>query len=99
MNVEINAVLKNPNGLHARPAAMFVQKANKYKCQIFLTSGKKEVNAKSIIGVMSLNAGDGTIISIRAVGEDALDAVKELGEYLEYGCEDESGSVINFTGN
>ncbi|MBN1353719.1 MAG: HPr family phosphocarrier protein [Candidatus Omnitrophica bacterium] len=78
MNVERKVVIKNKSGLHARPAAIFVQIANKYDCEITVRKGKQNVNGKSIMGIMMLAAESGSKITIIAEGDDAKDAVDEL---------------------
>ncbi|KXG78573.1 HPr-like protein Crh [Fervidicola ferrireducens] len=80
---EKTVVVKNKTGLHARPAAMFVQTANKFKSEIFIEKEGKKVNAKSIMGVMSLAVSQGTTITISAQGEDEKDAVEALVELVE----------------
>jgi phosphotransferase system HPr (HPr) family protein len=66
------------SGLHARPAALFVQEANKFSSEIFIEKSGKSVNAKSIMGVMSLAIANGSDIVIRAEGSDADAAVEQL---------------------
>jgi phosphocarrier protein len=78
MTVEKTVVIKNKQGLHARPAALFVQIANKYNCDITIQKGKQKVNGKSIMGIMMLEAGAGSKIIITAVGDDAEIAMNEL---------------------
>lgn len=78
MLVEKTIFIKNRQGLHARPAALFVQIANKYSCEISISKGKQKVNGKSIMGIMMLEAGSGSKINIVAKGEDAEAAVAEL---------------------
>ncbi|MFO7152422.1 MAG: HPr family phosphocarrier protein [Bacillota bacterium] len=75
---EKTVVVENKTGLHARPAAMFVQAANKFKSEIFIEKEGKKVNAKSIMGVMSLAVSQGTTIKISAQGEDEKQAVEDL---------------------
>jgi phosphocarrier protein HPr len=70
--------LLNKVGLHARPAAMFVQTASKYKSKIKISKEEKEVDAKSILGVLSLAAFHNDKIKIKAEGEDAEEALKQL---------------------
>lgn len=65
-------------GLHARPAALFVQEANKFSAEVFVSKGDKKVNAKSIMGIMSLAVANGTKIVISAEGDDAAEAVEAL---------------------
>ncbi len=77
----IELTITNKVGLHARPAALFVQEANKYKSSILVKNGEKEVNAKSILGVLTLGANKGCVLKVTAEGEDAeaaLEALKAL---------------------
>jgi len=79
--VEKDIVVSNKLGLHARAAAKLVQLVQGFKSRIWLVSGGREVNAKSIMGVMMLAAGIGTPLKLRAEGPDeaqALDAVSAL---------------------
>jgi phosphocarrier protein len=78
MTIEKKIVIKNKSGLHARPASLFVQIANKYDCDISVRKGKQKVNGKSIMGIMMLAAEKGSRITILAEGDDAADAVREL---------------------
>jgi len=71
-------VVKLRNGLHARPAALFVQEANRYSSDIYLVLGDKRVSAKSIMGVMSLAVSQGTEVIIEAEGPDEVQAVEAL---------------------
>lgn len=71
-------VVKNKQGLHARPAALFVQVANKFDSRITVRHDKEEVNGKSIMGILMLGAEKGTLIIIEADGEDAHSAILEL---------------------
>ena len=82
MKVEKHLVIKNKMGLHARPAALFVQIANKFDSDIAVIKGKQRVNGKSIMGIMMLAAGKGARISIQAQGPDAEAAVNELERLL-----------------
>jgi phosphotransferase system HPr (HPr) family protein len=72
--------VQNKVGLHARPAALFVQTAVKFKSNIIIGKDGKEVNAKSIIGVLSLGAEKGSKIIIKIEGEDEQEALKALKE-------------------
>ncbi len=73
-----NVTVLLKTGLHARPAALFVQEANKYTSDIFVEKEDKKVNAKSIMGIMSLAISTGTDIVIIADGADAEEAVENL---------------------
>ena len=82
-NPEINLIIQHPVGLHARPATIFVQKAKQYTSDIWVTFNGKEANAKSILRVLTLGAGNGAEITIRAEGEDAREALSGLKELVE----------------
>ncbi|QZA32771.1 HPr family phosphocarrier protein [Hydrogenibacillus sp. N12] len=69
-------------GLQARPAAMFVQEANRFQAEIWLEKGDKRVSAKSIMGVMSLAIAPGTEIVLKAEGPDADEALKRLSAFV-----------------
>ncbi len=75
---EKDITIVNKLGIHARPAAMIVRLANKFKSDIFITKDSMEVSGKSIMGVMTLAANRGSKIKIRAEGNDAQQAVSEL---------------------
>ena len=72
------AVVNNQVGLHARPATFFIQKANEFKCSIWVEREERKVNAKSLLGVLSLGIVKGTAINIIADGADEKDAVEAL---------------------
>ena len=77
----IELIINNELGLHARPASLFVKEANKYCSDIIIGKGNKEINAKSLIGILSLGISKGSKIFIKANGEDedsALNALKFL---------------------
>lgn len=80
-NVEV--LITNKTGLHARPASLFVQEANKYKSQIDINYKDKKVNAKSILSLLGLGANKGSTIVISAEGEDAEVALSGLKEFVE----------------
>lgn len=82
MIIEKKIVIKTKDGLHARPAAIFVQIANKYNAQISVSKGSQTINGKSIMGIMMLAAGKGSKIFIKANGIDAQEAVLELENLL-----------------
>ena len=81
--VEKDVIIKNKTGLHARPAAILVQNANKFESDIFLEKDGDKVNAKSIMGVMMLAAAEGSKIKIIAEGNDEKEAVETISNLLE----------------
>jgi phosphocarrier protein HPr len=86
--VEKTVVIKNKQGLHARPAALFVQIANKFDSDVIVSKGKAKVNGKSIMGIMMLEAGRGSRVTITTKGEDAQQAIMELENLLLSDIED-----------
>jgi phosphocarrier protein HPr len=81
--VERKVEVTNRLGLHARPAALLVQKATKFKSEIKLQKEDLEVNAKSILSVMALAAEVGSFVIIKAEGEDEAVALEELTKLFE----------------
>ncbi len=73
----------NQVGLHSRPATFFIQKANEFKSNIWVEKDGRRVNAKSLLGVLSLGVTRGTSISLIAEGEDEESAVNELTDLVE----------------
>lgn len=71
-------VVQNQVGLHARPATFFIQKANEFKSTIWVEKDERKVNAKSLLGVLSLGITKGTAINITADGADEEEAVAAL---------------------
>ena len=72
----------NSVGLHARPATFFIQKANSYKSSIWVEKDERRVNAKSLLGVLSLGIVKGTTITLIADGPDAKEAVESLTQLV-----------------
>lgn len=81
--VEKKVTVKLKTGLQARPAALFVQEANRFTADIFLEKDGKKVNAKSIMGLMSLAVGVGTTVNLIADGKDEAEALSMLSEYIQ----------------
>ena len=77
--------VQNQVGLHARPATFFIQKANEYKSSIWVEKEERRVNAKSLLGVLSLGIVGGTSIRIIADGTDEEAAVQDLRRRVESG--------------
>lgn len=75
-------VVKSKQGLHARPAALFVQIANKFDSRITVRRNNEEVNGKSIMGILMLGAEKGSTITIEADGHDAHFAIVELEKII-----------------
>ena len=71
-------VIQNKLGLHARPASLFVQTTNRFQCDIEVSKGKQKVNGKSIMGIMTLAVGKGSVITVRAEGADAMSAISAI---------------------
>jgi len=71
-------VINNQVGLYARPATFFIQKANEFNCSIWVEKDERRVNAKSLLGVLSLGIVKGTSIKIIADGADEVEAIETL---------------------
>lgn len=74
--------IKLQNGLEARPVAVLVQVASKYDSTVYLETNGKKVNAKSIMGMMSLGLDNGEMVTVTADGEDELNAVADIEKFL-----------------
>jgi len=80
---EVILIIRNKVGLHARPAALFVQTAGRFKSKVLAIKDGREVNAKSILSVLTLGAEQGSMVTVRAEGEDEVEAVEALKELVE----------------
>jgi len=83
-------MVKNQVGLHARPATFFIQKANEYKASIWIEKEERRVNAKSLLGILSLGIVGGTTIKVIADGTDEEAAVEALISLVDSGFNDSS---------
>jgi phosphotransferase system HPr (HPr) family protein len=83
--IEKTAKVINRLGMHARPSAMFVTHASRYKSEIFIEKNGIRINGKSILGIMSLAAEKGSELIISAEGEDEKKAVRDLVKLIESG--------------
>ena len=81
--VSKEVVINNQVGLHARPATFFIQKANEFKSSIWIEKDERRVNAKSLLGVLSLGIVKGTPMTIIADGVDESVAIATLEELVE----------------
>lgn len=81
--VSKNVTVQNQVGLHARPATFFIQKTNEFKSSIWVEKDERRVNAKSLLGVLSLGITKGTTITLIADGIDEELAVNSLIELIE----------------
>lgn len=79
---EIIYCIKDELGIHARPAGLLVKTIGKYNCSIKMVKGTAEIDAKSILGVMSLGVKKGEEITIRCDGEDEAEASEVIGVFL-----------------
>ena len=78
-------MITNSSGLHARPATFFIQKANFYKSTILIEKDNRKVNAKSLLGVLSLGIAKGMTITIIADGQDEVAAIDGLVDLIQTG--------------
>ena len=77
--------ITNTSGLHARPATFFIQKANTYHCPVWVEKDDRRVNAKSLLGVLSLGIAKGMTVTLIADGEDEEAAISGLAELINSG--------------
>ena len=80
--IQKNIKIQIPTGLEARPVAVLVQIASKYESSIFIESGTKKVNAKSIMGMMALGLVPGQTVKVSADGADEAQAIESIEKYL-----------------
>ena len=80
---EKEVIVRCESGLHNKQATYFVQKANEFDCSIWVESGSRKMNAKSLLGIMSLGIVTGTTVTLSAMGTDAEEAVKALEVLLQ----------------
>ena len=84
--------IRNPQGLHARPASIFVRLANKFESEVLVKKDSENVNGKSIMGLLTLAANQGSVIEIEVSGPDAEEAMKSLEDFLLSDKEDYGSS-------
>ena len=80
-----SVTIKNSVGLHARPATFFIQKANAFKCSVWVEKEDCRVNAKSLLGVLSMGIAKGMTITLVADGQDENTAVDSLVDLIQNG--------------
>ena len=81
--MEFKAKIKDPIGLHARPASLITQEANKFKADITISSDGKNANLKSIMSVMALGVKNNQEVTISAKGSDAEKAIKQIEDLMK----------------
>lgn len=82
-------LVQNQVGLHARPVTFFIQKANEFKSNIWIEKENRKVNAKSLLGVLSLGVARGTSITLSAEGVDEAESISALVALIESNFEEE----------
>ncbi len=82
-------LVQNQVGLHARPVTFFIQKANEFKSSIWIEKENRKVNAKSLLGVLSLGVARGTSVTLSAEGVDEAEAIDALEALIESNFEEE----------
>ena len=88
MMVKENVTITNNIGLHARPATFFIQKANSYRSSIWIEKDDRKVNAKSLLGVLSMGIAKGMTVTLMAEGVDEADAIAGLVALIQTGFAD-----------
>lgn len=89
--VEKSCLVRNKMGLHARPAALIVQTANRFPCAVTLSKDGQNVNAKSIMGVLMLAAARGSTVVVRAEGDDAAACADAIADLFAKGFNEGAG--------
>ena len=79
---EKELTIVNRLGMHARPAAMFVRIASRFRCEVWVEKDGEEINGKSIMGLMMLAAGQGSKLRVRCQGPDAQEALREIEQLI-----------------
>lgn len=87
--IEITVTVPNKLGIHARPAALIVRTAVEYDSDVWISNCDEKVNAKSIMGVMTLAASGGTPVVVSAKGEDSSDAAEAVADVIRSGFGEE----------
>ena len=82
-----SVIIQNSVGLHARPAAAFIQKANSFRSSIWVEKDERRMNAKSLLGILSMVLVKGTTVTLLADGPDEAEALEALDELLKTGLE------------
>jgi len=77
-----DVTIQNEKGLHARPATLFIQKANYFRSSVWVENGNRKANAKSLLGVLSLAVSKGDVITLSAEGSDEAEAVAGLSQLI-----------------
>ena len=83
--VKQEVTITNNIGLHARPATFFIQKANTFKCSIWIEKDDRRVNAKSLLGVLSMGIAKGMTVTLIADGQDEAEAIGVLVALVQTG--------------
>ena len=86
--VEKEVTIVNRHGLHARPAAMLVRVASRFRCDVWVAKDGKEINGQSILGLVMLAVGHGSTLRIRAEGPDATAAMREIEQLIQSGFDE-----------
>ena len=81
-HIKKELIVKNPQGLHARPAALFVQTVAKYNSAVTIECGGEKINGRSIMGLLTLGLQQGTRVIVEVDGDDAQDVISELQSLL-----------------
>jgi phosphocarrier protein HPr len=90
---EIEVTIRHKAGLHARPAALFVQTASKFKSELRVIKNERQADAKSILSVLTLGAGQGAVVKLMANGEDEDQAIQTLLKLIAGNFGDKNGDV------
>ena len=88
--IKTHTTINNKLGLHARASAKLTKLAGSFPCDVFMSRGDRRINAKSIMGVMLLAAGQGTVVTVRVDGEDEAQAMEAVAALFERRFDEET---------
>jgi len=86
-------IVVNPQGFHARPAHLFMKLAGEFQAEVRIRKGNHAINGKSILDLLTLGAGNGTKLTLEAIGNDAQAAVDALAQLVESGFGEMEGAA------
>jgi phosphotransferase system HPr (HPr) family protein len=94
--IERRLTMTDPNGMHARSAALFVKAASRFDCEVTISNGARSANGKSILGILTLCIGPGERVSITAEGSDAAAAIQAIQRLFMSGFQEEAAALKRF---
>ncbi len=81
--IEFTHTVKDPNGMHARPAGLLVKEATRFSSEVMIYNGEKSASAKKLISLLSLSVKCGTTVRVTVIGEDEAEAAEAISAYMK----------------